>query len=187
MVNKGQCITVEPIRDTDKINEIKECLKSRSHRDYLLFVLGINSGLRISDLLKLTVADVKNGVVVIREQKTQKIRNFKLSKTCTDAIKEYLESTNIKDGCLFANQRNGNPVSKQYVWRVITQAADYVGIKDNIGTHTLRKTFAYHAIKKGVSLTALMKLLNHSSPAITMRYAGVTKDELDEICMNMNL
>ena len=73
---------VEPIRNKKQLEAMKKYLLVHNQRDYVLFVLGINSGLRISDLLKLTVEDVQGKArITIREQKTGKSKNFPLSDT----------------------------------------------------------------------------------------------------------
>jgi integrase len=179
---------VSPICDIKQINDMKEYLLEHNERDYLMFVLGINSGLRISDILRLTVETVATGRVTIREKKTQKAKQFVLSDTCKEAINHWLKASGITRGTLFPSRKDSNePITEKQAWRIIKNAADWCGIKENIGTHSLRKTFSYFAIKKGVSIITLMELLNHSSPAITMKYAGITQDDIDEVCINMNL
>lgn len=97
---------VEPIRSKKQIDSMKRYLKSGNIRDYLLFVLGINSGLRISDLLSLQVQDVKGKErISLREQKTGKAKDFPLSDTCQKAIKEYLQVRNLDVGILFPSRK----------------------------------------------------------------------------------
>lgn len=186
---------VQPIRDEKKIDAMKKVLKSSSLRDYCLFTLGINSGLRISDLLNLSVSDVMNDKghikdrVTLREQKTGKAKDFPFGTTTKKALKEYLDSrTDIEPTqCLFPSRKGGTPITRQQAYRIMNDAARAVGIEDQIGTHTLRKTFGYHAYKQGIDITRLQYLLNHSSPAITLRYIGITQDELDDVYLTLNL
>ncbi len=179
---------VEPIRSRKQITYIKHHLKQSNVRDYLLFVLGINSGLRISDLLLLTVDDVKNKHrLSIREKKTGKLKDFPLSDTCKQAIQEYLETGNSQSTWLFPSKKGNRPISRIQAYRVINSAARFIGIEDAIGTHTLRKTFGYWAYKGGVDITKIQKLLNHSAPSVTLSYIGITKDELDDVYVNLNL
>jgi site-specific recombinase XerD len=85
-------------------------------------------------------------------------------------------------------EKENRPITRQRAWQVINEAAQAVGIQDEIGTHTLRKTFGYHArMKKGVSIELIQKLFNHSAPSITMKYIGITQDELDNVYFNLNL
>lgn len=189
MVKKGSCITVEPIRDIRKINAMKEYLLKHNERDYLLFTLGINTGLRVSDLLRLTVEDVQDGNITIREKKTGKIKQFALSDTCRKAIEHYLQATGLTTGTLFPSRKDGDkPITKVQAWRILNKAAEQAGIRENIGTHTMRKTFGYHALRQGVDISYIQRCFNHSSQAITMRYLGITVDELNEkVYRKMNL
>ena len=103
---------VQPIRDLKKIETIKKLLRQQNLRDYCLFVVGINSGLRISDLLKLRVSDVyENGKpkdrILIREKKTNKFKDFSLSDNAKSALKEYLKTRDYKDHePLFLSRKN---------------------------------------------------------------------------------
>lgn len=179
---------VEPIRSKNEIDNMKRYLKNSNLRDYLLFVLGINSGLRISDLLLLTVSDV-NGKdrIILREKKTGKSKDFPLSDTCKKAIKEYVATIEVDRGCLFKSKKGDRPITRIQAYRIIHEAARAIGITEAIGTHTLRKTFGYWAYKKGVDITKIQKLLNHSAPSVTLAYIGITRDELDDVYINLNL
>jgi integrase len=186
---------VQPIRDERKIEAIKKVLKGRSLRDHCLFVLGINSGLRISDLLNLTVADVLDEKgkpkdrITLREQKTGKAKDFPIGTTTVRALKEYLDSQSDLYGtqALFPSRKGGGPITRQHAYRIINEAARAVGVTDEIGTHTLRKTFGYHAYKQGIDVTRIQKLLNHSAPSVTLAYIGITREELDNVYLSLNL
>lgn len=188
---------VQHIRELEKINIMKKYLKGSNIRDYCLFVLGINSGLRISDLLSLKVDDViyKNmkakDRIIIRECKTGKSKDFPISTSAKKAIIEYLSTRDYKlNEPLFISQKSNNglkAINRQRAYKVINDAARAAGIEENIGTHTLRKTFAYHAYKKGISIEIIQNLFNHSAPSITLRYIGITQDTLDAVYLNLNL
>lgn len=179
---------VEPIRNKKQIEALKKYLRGQNIRDYLLFVLGINSGLRISDLLKLTVEDVMNqDRISIREQKTNKYKDFPLSETCKKAINEYLKSTGITTGALFVSRKGNKPITRVQAYRILSEGAKTIGITESIGTHTLRKTFGYHAYQNGVDITRIQRLLNHSAPSVTLSYIGITKEELDNVYISLNL
>ena len=188
---------VQPIRDKEKLAIMKKYLKGYNLRDYCLFIVGINSGLRISDLLKLKVSDVINkntkvkDRIQIREVKTGKYKDFPISTSAKKAITEYLNTReyNLTDP-LFISQKNLNgskAIQRQRAYRVINDAAKVAGIKEKIETHTLRKTFAYHAYHAGISIEVIQKLFNHSAPSITLRYIGITQDNLDNVYLNLNL
>ncbi len=184
---------VQPIRDKKKIEDMKKILKVNNLRDYCLFVLGINSGLRISDLLNLKISDVVEGKKIkdrisLREQKTGKVKDFPIGATSVKALKEYLDTWDYTyEDYLFKSRKGNGAISREQAWRILSSAADSVGINEAIGTHTLRKTFGYWAFKSGVDITRIQKLLNHSSPGITLAYIGITRDELDDVYLNLNL
>lgn len=168
---------VEPIQEEKKIEAVKKNLLGGNHynyRDYLLFTMGgINTGLRVSDLLKLKYTDVLDDKGKFKSHIT---------------IKEKKTGETSLNGYIFVSRKGENkPITRQRAWQVINEAAQAVGIQDEIGTHTLRKTFGYHARMKGVSIELIQKLFNHSAPSITMKYIGITQDELDNDYFNLNL
>ena len=167
---------VEPIRQKSDIEKIKNVLKKQSNRNYLLFILGINTGLRISDLLKLKVADVKDKEYVeLREQKTNKYKKFPITKYLKEYIKNYL-SKNNNDEWLFQNSHDNRPISRIQAYRIICNACNEAGIKFNIGTHTMRKTFGYHFYNKTKDIALLQHIYNHSNPSVTLGYIGINQD-----------
>lgn len=183
---------VQPIREKKILDTMKKVLRSSNLRDYNLFILGINSGLRISDLLNLKVSDVcdeKGKIkdrIVIREKKTNKLKDFPLGETSKKALKEYVITLKPVQA-LFASRKGYKPITRQKAYRILNDAARSIGITEQIGTHSLRKTFGYHAFKAGVDITRIQKLLNHSSPSVTLTYIGITQDDLDNVYLNLNL
>lgn len=179
---------VEPIRDKKKIDSMKRYLKGKNVRDYVLFVLGINSGLRISDLLNLQVEDVQGKERIrLKEKKTGKTKDFPLSDSSRKIIDDYLKTTKLSAGPLFPSRKGSAAISRVQAYLIVNEAADAVGIKDAVGTHTLRKTFGYWAYQQGIDITRIQQLLNHSSPGVTLRYIGITREELDSVYINLNL
>lgn len=152
---------VQPIRYLKQIETIKWILKQKSLRDYCLFVLGINSGLRISDLLRLRICDVSEkgkpkNRIRLREKKTNKFRDFPISDNAKSAIKEYLKTRIINENePLFQSRKNKGFLLRQQAYRILNDVAKSVGIKENIGTHTLRKIFGYHAYNNGYDITLI--------------------------------
>lgn len=189
--------TVEPIRDEKKIAAMKAVLKDQSMRNYLLFVLGINTGLRITDLLKFKISDVidEKGKIVtsirIREGKTKKEKEFILNRAAKKAIQEYLDSLGDfrPNLYLFKSQKGQNKaISREQAYMILNKAARMVGIEGPVGAHTLRKTFGYMARTKGIAtIEQLQEIFNHSSPAITKRYIGITQKEINDIYRELNL
>ena len=187
---------VDPIRDKKKIEDMKVYLKGRNLRDYTLFVLGINVALRISDLLKLTWGDVLNSngksfkEIKLLEGKTSKVRIIKVNRTSQKALREFLDSleTYGMHEYLFTSREGfKRPLTRQQALNILKDSAKSVGIKENIGTHTLRKTWGYHAWQQGFSPALIMETLNHSNLSMTKRYLGIRQDEINDLYSNLNI
>ena len=169
---------VEPIRKMSDIEKIKKKL-SYHPRDLLLFDIGINTGLRISDILKLKVKDVKNKKhLTLIETKTKKIKKILLMNELKNNIEDYIKDKST-DAYLFPSRWSNKPITRIQAYRIINLACKDLKIKENVGTHTLRKTFGYHFYKKTKDIALLQNILNHSSPKITLRYIGMNQDIID--------
>ena len=183
--------TVEPIRSLDKIAEIKVYFKGRNVRDWLMFCLGLNFALRISDLLKIRVSDVfdtdmlPKSRVKMREAKTGKENFLVIVNGSRDCLVEYVKLTGLEfsDDFLFKSRQGSGAIDRVQAYRILNKAALVVGLDDlNVGTHSLRKSWGYHAYKTfGVSLDDIMLKLNHQSIQSTKRYIGLSADEKEEI------
>lgn len=185
---------VEPIKSTKDINKIKQYLYGKQNkRDYCIFVVGINVGLRAGDLLSLKIGDVTDGErifddVTVKEQKTGKTKTFVLNKSSKEAIQIYLKSKKFYnlDDYLFSSRKGGS-LGVRPLHHIIKTTLRDLGIKGNYGTHTLRKTMAYHRYINNVPLETLQKMLNHSSSAITLRYIGITQKVITDCYNAINL
>ena len=137
---------VEPIRDKETIQKMKDYFITHEFRDYLLFILGINTGLRISDLLKLKVSDIRDKFhIVIKEKKTGKEKKFVLNPQVRAELNKFITNKS-DDEYLFSSKRNkSKAIDRSVVYDLLKKAANAVGLETAIGTHTLRKTFGYHA------------------------------------------
>lgn len=178
---------VQPLRSQTEIDDFLFWLRRTSNpkRDTFLFLFGINNGLRMSDIVKLKVKDIKyEKRPIIVERKTGKRKILYL-----DNLQEHIH-TYIHDMCdddwLFpSRQKHGhlkvNTVYKQY--QVIAQNLD----RKDIGTHTLRKTFGYHYYRKTRDIATLMEIFNHSSERVTKRYIGITSDEIGNTLADFRL
>ena len=180
---------VGPITSARDIKSIKKLLSDQP-RNRLLFILGINTGLRVQDLLSLKVGDIKQAQVgdrvVLREKKTQKENVFMVNKDIKDALDDYLKTVDAKDEhFLFKSRKGSNYAITTYaVTMYVQQWCDAIHLPGNYGAHSLRKTWCYHQRKTyGTSWEVIAKRLNHSSPSITRRYIGVKEEEVEEILM----
>lgn len=183
---------VNAIRDIGRINAIKRLLKEQSTRDYLLFVLGINTGLKIGELLSLKIQNIidENGAVrnfLELEEDSKKEISIFINNKVRKAISIHLSTTSPDfHDYLFKSSKTKQPITRQQAYRIINKAAKSVGIEGKIGTHSMRKTYGFHAYKKGVAISLLQKLFNHSSPSETLKYLGI-KDEHIKTEIDVNL
>jgi integrase len=192
---------VDPIRSRKKIAQIKNLLRGqRRLRDMLLFVVGINTALRISDLLPLKISNFldEDGKTKrrfwIRERKRGKRQEVVINDSIREALQEYLAAypgivTESERFVFFSTQNPtyAEPIKRGQAWKFISSICREVGLTGNYGTHTLRKTWGYHARMQGVDVALIMHKLNHNSLAYTKRYLGITDDELEAVARRLNL
>lgn len=172
-------VMVEPIRSKFEIKRIEKFLANKSTRDLLIFTLGTNSGLRISDILALDVKDVRGKKFIsIVEKKTGKLKRFPLNTKLEPLIKKFIRGKDDEDP-LFTSMFQ-NRLERFAAYNMLKEACKKAGVEGNIGTHTMRKTFGYHHYRKFKDIAMLQKIFNHSSPQITMRYIGIDQDKIDE-------
>lgn len=176
---------VQPIRKIQKITEIYDFYYAKSERNAMLFLFGVYTGLRISDILARKVSDIKGHYIDIREKKTGKQRRIRIPPDLNRELKKYIQNMD-KDEYLFQSRKGINkPLTRSAAYRVLREAADEFGL-DSIGTHTLRKTFGYHFYQQTKDVVKLQQHFNHSSEMTTKRYIGVIQDELDKSMMNFS-
>ena len=169
---------VEPIRDKKALKRIEKALEKQSQRDLLIFLLGINCGLRISDILNLNVENVKDKTYIdIIEKKTNKQKRFPINIKLRPLLQEFTQNRSEKEP-LFLSVFN-NRMERTQCYRIINNVCKKEGIEHKVGTHTLRKTFGYHHYQTFKDIVILQKILNHSSPQITLRYIGIDQDIID--------
>lgn len=186
---KGSRIKVDPIRSISHVKSISKYLADKP-RDRLLFIMGVNNGLRSGDLLKLKVGQIKDlkpgEYLEIKEGKTGKENILVINKAVYKAIRNYMEKLKPHDeDYLFKSRKGDGPISIQAVNNSIKRWAQAINLKGNYGAHTLRKTWGYiQRVKYGVGFEIICKRFNHSSPAVTMRYLGIEDKEVKAILTN---
>jgi len=175
---KDEIKDVQPIRTLQEIDDMKWSLKRHcSERDYILFLLGINTGLRVSDLLKLKVKDVKSKKkIIIKEGKTEKPRTIQLA-NIYEELNIYIGT--LKSEWLFPSRKGDKAISRIQAYRQLNKGADMADITEGIGTHTMRKSFGYWYYKQYKDVAKLQLILNHSHPEITLRYIGISDEEIE--------
>ena len=206
--------TAEPIKDINDINKVSQYLISQQrYRDNMLFILGINFGLRVSDLLSLKFSHLINDdftfktTFPILEKKTRNTRKVKrnryisINDAVINAVTTYLahvSSTTPKNlnDYLFVAESNrgknlGKPLSRQAVDNILKEIASSLGLENKMSSHSLRKTFAYHQMLMSNNdprkLLLLQKMFGHSTVIQTLDYIGITREEVEEAYLNFNL
>jgi len=181
-------MTVEPIRNKSKIQEMYADLNSKDTKYGLMFKFGLNTGLRISDILPVKVTDIYNQnrefheYFVLKEKKTGKEKKIVINNSLKKAIELFLL---CNDDLAFQNyffaSRKGGHIGRVQAYRVLKESANIVGI-ENFGTHSLRKTWGYWTYKASKhNIGLIMDAFNHSSQKITLRYIGINQDDIDEL------
>jgi len=172
---------VEAVKDRDQITLVSTLLLKHGSQLYQdIWNIGINVSLRISDLLaiKYTDLDMDKHILKLKEQKTGKGKEVKLNAKVVDIIQRR-RNDHPEDVYLFeghSNRSKGKPVSRQMVARKFKEIGEIIGIQ--LSTHSMRKTRGFVMYNDGKDIALISKVLNHSSPAVTMRYLGITREEV---------
>lgn len=183
---------VQPIRSKDMINQLGEVLRRVNEKYYVMYRIGVTSGLRISDILNIKVSDIKKNYIQVVEQKTKKTRVFKLNNKTKQLCIDFIEANNLEDNdyIIYSNKKDteGNikPISRQQAHKVLKDASEVLRIED-VGTHTLRKTFGYWHYKQFHDVAILQDIFNHSAPSVTLRYIGITQDIKDKTIEELDI
>lgn len=189
MKNKNHIIKVKPIRDKKILDDfIKELEKGKNgKRNSLIFKLGLSTGLRISDIIKIRIKDVRGKTEFeLIEQKTNKKRKVYLHSVLTE-LTEYLNTLDNDQVWLFPNSwHNNKHISSNQYYKILQKIANTLGL-DYIGTHTMRKSFGYWYYKEYKDVATLMTIFNHSSPIITLRYIGITEEDIKKTLQNFKI
>ncbi|TKB51821.1 tyrosine-type recombinase/integrase [Ferrimonas aestuarii] len=176
---------VHAVKDPDTIRLISHLL-SRNHSQQMADVwnIGLNLALRISDLLAIKFSDIQDGRLQLKEQKTGKLASIPLNPKALQII-ERIRKEHPEHIYLFQSYRNRqshkrapHPLSR----RAVGQAFELVSeeVKLPLGTHSMRKTRGYHLYQSTKDIARVMKMLRHSSEGVTLRYIGITQDEVDQ-------
>jgi integrase len=187
---KGSHISVEPIRRQKDIKLIKKILQDYP-RNLCLFILGINTNLRASDLLKIKVEQVRHlqpgEEISLKEKKTQKQRRINLNRACIEAIQNLLKSIKYEDDdfLFLSNRKDRNALTVSSLSTLVKKWCKDINLKGNYASHTLRKTWGYHQrVTFGVGIPELMVCFNHTSQKQTLDYLCVQPEEIKNIYQN---
>ena len=177
---------VRPIKDPEKLRLIREGLAAmtdwRGERMFLLFEIGINTGLRISDMIRLKKKNVCGEWIETVEQKTGKVSRIPLNTRIREIIQDRCRDMDPEDWLFPSRQPRKDdavqlPMTRRNAYNDIRKIATMYDLGDHIGCHTLRKTFGYWHYKQNKDLEILRQWFNHTSQLVTLRYIGMDEDE----------
>jgi integrase len=191
-----------PIRDKTDIYRFLKYLREWNPNYYIAAVIGIQWGLRCSDILALQVGDVVAGEgtrvqiidrVMVQEIKTGHERHILVTDEMKDVLHEHIRGfkspINMSAPLVLSRNRAGDkakPLSRYRLWQVVSESARHLGIKGPIGTHSLRKTFAYQAWRDGERVDVIQKEFGHASVSTTHRYACIPDERQDNLYKKVN-
>lgn len=173
---------VDVIKEKEDIEKIKNILIMGDYRNYFMFIIGINSGLRINQILSLKFSDLIDSENNIINKIVFNGIEYRINNCIKDTLMTYICNSGVEDKntFIFKSKRGDNPIERTQAYRILKNACREAGVNLNFGTHTLRKTFGYHFYKQYKDLKYLQKLFNHSSINITMEYIDLEKKN-DEV------
>ena len=183
--------TVVPFKERDINNMMIICKKRRDEsdnddlkrmwdRNYMMIVIGINTAFRIEDILHLKVDSFKNGIIYLREFKTNKEQQFELNPNLWKDIDSYISRNKLVSGEYLFQSRKGlnEPITRVRAWQIIKKLAYEVHVNYCVGPHSLRKYFARQFYEKTGDIITLQRMLNHSSPQVTLIYICWGNDDV---------
>lgn len=180
-------------------NALDEGKRQIACRNKMLFIIGVNIGLRASDLTNLKWNFFLNENKTFKDfyklqtKKTGKFVPLHFNNAVKKVILDYIKDYPIEDlnDYLFKSRKGNGSITEKALWNILNEAATELGIEKNIGSHSLRKTFGYFAFHnaddKNKALVTLQVIFNHSSTTVTARYIGLTNGEVGDIFNSLDL
>lgn len=175
---------VEAFKNKKDEDKVKRYFKNhKDKRRYPLFIIGMNTGLRIGDIVKLQIKNFQDGYLILVEGKTHKRKTIVINNELQEVLYDYYPN-GLSNDYLFPSQKGGH-IGEVQVWRWFKEAKRKCRIKYNIATHTMRKSLGKKVNDKyGIDETQM--ILGHDNQRDTLRYIGKEQDLLDSILLNIN-
>ncbi|WP_273853773.1 tyrosine-type recombinase/integrase [Guptibacillus spartinae] len=183
--------SVGPIKNIQQINHLKKVLLERSKRDYLLFVLSVNTGMRLAPLLHLTHEHVmkNDSIKEYLEASITETTDVYLNSEVRRALSLYMSEPVSHDPYyLFHTKKDvAQPITRQQVHRILSQAGKVAALEHPISFHSLRKTFGYHAFQQGVAVSLIQKIYGHGTRSETLKYIGINSNQIPKLKIDVHL
>lgn len=170
---------VLPIKSLAKLKEFKHYFRQRSARDELMFLIGICTGLRLGDILRLRVRDVQGTYIAIKQQKTGKRKYLYIRPELKRTLRDYCRGKDGQEFLIVSRRGNNKPIGRSMGYKILRQAGEQLGV-EHVGSHSMRKTFGWHLYRQTKDVALLMEIFGHANQGITMRYLGILQDEIDK-------
>ena len=168
---------VQPIKNMCDIEKIKLHLKQSNKRNYLLFVIGINTGITSNQVLNLKLKDVVDNKYRIKKYIEIEDKEYFINEAISQAIMEFLEENELDlNSYLFESQKSDLPINRSHLYRILNKAVSECNIDIHIGNETLRKTFGYHYYYQTRDVKYLKEIFNQASQKTLFEYLGISDD-----------
>lgn len=179
---------VVPICDRSMVREVERQAELMGPQPHMVVLLGLYTGLRISDILRLRVADIRMDRIVMREKKTGKRTEIEMNPAARTLILQY--TSRMRDEQLIFESRHimhaREPINYMTAYRWIKEACRRAGFRGEVGCHSLRKTHGYFMYQQTKDVALLQEHFNHSSPDITLRYIGVKQNDINQVTKSLH-
>ena len=159
-------------------SEVQRLLEAiESARDRAIVMLLYGSGLRISEALSLTTADVDagRGVLTIRHTKSRRDRIVPLPAITLEALREWMRQRRSRSESLFPGRAGRASLTREAVHKQLRLAAARAGLSKRVYPHLLRHSFATHLLELGADIRTVQILLGHRSILSTTRYTHLSE------------
>lgn len=177
---------MDPIRNMDDIEKIKIYLKNNNKRNYLLFIVGINTSLKSNQILKLTFSHFLNQDCSLRSFIELDDRRYFINNSIKTAFTDYwTDSSHDLSDYIFESNKKNVPIDRSHLYRILNDTIKICNLSMNIGNETLRKTYGYHYYYKTKDISYLKQAFNKSSSKLLFDYLGIdeTCKTYDDFCL----
>lgn len=153
----------------------------RAYRDYMMLLIGVNTGCRIEVECEMKVKDFKGGYVTITEFKTKKRHQYEMDREVYSEVQKYIIHFGLTDHeFLFKTRRDRyDAITRVTAWRRIKALANQVGIKYTVGAHSLRKSYGRWLYDETHDIHLVQQFYMHGSAETTERYICLEKGDID--------
>lgn len=173
-------------KEVDLFLEQPQCVDAKGFRDHAMLELLYATGIRVSELIGLNVADVSLPGAFIRCASRGKERIIPLYAGAVKALSDYMKDIRPQlviapsEQALFVNM-SGERMSRQGFWKIVKYYQEKAQISKDITPHTLRHSFAAHLLENGADLRSIQEMLGHADISSTQIYSHMVKQQLQDV------